>query len=210
MYGLLDKDEEVDAGVFPAYLRAQSDADLLDILGHLDPERYPYRVDAVRRETLRRHVLPIAVHTTEERFIRGFALLVCAIAGVLVTLTICLTPADIVGPAWPTDEMLTDGTLVSTVMRLTLVDFLRCVVVGSVRCGAGPLALLILGGWLIARAGRRGIRGDVKRLALLSTVVFVGAVCIAAAPASSVPGLLTPTASALGFGSRLLTLLCPG
>ena len=125
MDALLEKDEEVDAGVFPAYLRGQSDADLLDISDHLDPERYPYRVDAVRRETMRRRVLSVAVHSTEERFIRGFALLVLLYAGLVVLLTVLLNPDDLTGPAWPTDEMLTNGTLVITVMRLTLIGLLR-------------------------------------------------------------------------------------
>ena len=209
MYALLDKDEEVDAGVFPAYLRAQSDADLLDILLHLDQERYPARVDAVRRETQRRRVLSVTVHTSEERFIRGFALLVLLFAGLLALLTVLLTPADLTGPAWPTDEMLTNGTLVSTVMRQTLLGLLRGAIVGSMQCGAGPLSLLLLAGWLLARARRRRVRGDVKRFVALACILLIGAYLLAAAPFSSVPSLFQPTAADGGFGARLLPLLRP-
>ena len=207
MYALLDKDEEVDAGAFPAYLRSQSNADLLDILLHLDPERYPARVDAVRRETQRRHVLPVTVHSTEERFIRGLALVAFGLAGAVILLTVLLTPADVATPAWPTDQQMTDGTLVSTVMRLVLLALLRALVVGSVHSALAPLGLLTLGGWLLARARHRAIRADVKRLALLACLVLFAAAALATAPFSSVPRLFAAPAGDDGSGTYVLTRL---
>ncbi|MBV9850492.1 MAG: hypothetical protein JO250_12530 [Armatimonadetes bacterium] len=207
MYALLEKDEETDSSVFAAYLRAQSDGDLLDILLHLDPERYPARVDAARRETLRRHVLPVTVHTTEERFFRGLALVALSLAGLTVLLTILLTPTDAAGPPWLADDQWKDGILVSTLMRLALLDILRLLVVISVHLALAPLALLTLGGWLLARARHRAIRADVKRLVLAACLILVVAFLLAAAPFSSVPALFDPSAVDAGFWGRALTLL---
>ena len=46
---LLHADEETDMSVYGAYLRAQTDADLMDIALHLDPARYPARQSAAGR-----------------------------------------------------------------------------------------------------------------------------------------------------------------
>ena len=63
-----------------------------------------------------------------------------------------------------------------------------------------PLALLALGGWLVARARSRAVRADVKRLALLACVVIVAAFLLAAAPFSSVPAC-SPLGGEASFGS---------
>ena len=207
MDALLEKDEETDAGVFTAYLRAQSDADLMDIVLHMDPERYPARVDAARRETLRRRVLPVTVHGTEERFIRGLALAALALAVPFVLLTALLTADDLAAPAGQDFDRIPDGTPVSALMRLALLGLLRVLVAGSAHLALLPLALLALGGWLTVRAGSHAIRADVKRLVLLSCLVSLAAFLFAAAPFSRVPGLFDPSADGEDFGARLLTLL---
>ena len=188
MYALLDKDEEVDAGVFPAYLRAQSDADLLDILTHLDPERYPaaWTPSGARPSAAASCLSPSTPRKSASSRLRPACL---SSAGVIVLLTMLLTPADVAGPAWPTDEMLTNGTLVSTVMRLTLLGILRAVV-GGAHVALGPLALLSLGGWLLARGRRAASARDVKRFVLLACLVLIAAFCwppprSAASPACS-------------------------
>ena len=209
MYALLEKDEEVDTSIYAAYLRAQSNADLLDIVLHLDPERYPARVDAARRETLRRHVLPVTVHTTEERFIRGLAVVAMVFSFALVLLAVLLVTDDIVEPRWQDLSQIPDGTPVSTIMRLGLLGVLRAVVVSSVHAALVALTLLTLAGWLLAHVRRHTIRADVKRLALIACLVLCAAFALAAAPFSSVPALLDPSSADSGFATRLLTLLKP-
>ena len=77
---LLHADEETDPGVYGAYLRAQADADLLDVARHLDPERYPARCDAAGREIRRRGLLQPQAFTRSEMAIRRLALGALALA----------------------------------------------------------------------------------------------------------------------------------
>lgn len=207
---LLEADEEVNSGVYAAYLRAQGDADLLDILQHLDPECYPLRADAVRREAARRRVLPLTVHGPEERFFRGLAVVSFLISGLFVLLTLLLTAQDAAGPRWPSLDTIPDGTPAGEVMREVLVGILRAGTVGVVDLMLLPLLLLTLAGWLLTRARARTIRADVKWLVLSALVLLAGAVTLTASPWSQVPHLSGLPASSGGFWPRLHTLLLPG
>ena len=57
---LHDSDDEFDLDVYRSYLVAQTDEDLQDIGHHLDPDQFPARTEAVRRELSRRR-LPLPV-----------------------------------------------------------------------------------------------------------------------------------------------------
>jgi hypothetical protein len=209
MYALLERDEELDSGVYGAYLRAQSDADLLDILQHLDPERYPFRVDAVRRETQRRHVLPVTVYSLEERFIRGLCVMGLIYAVAVLLLTLLLTQTDAAGPRWLSLDAVPAGTSAAELMRCTVLGFLRAIVVDGAQMGVPPLLWLILAGWLLYRALKRSIRREVKWDALAILVIFIAVFCLAAAPFSHVVELAGLSDGANGFGARLTTLLAP-
>ena len=187
MYALLERDEETDSGVYAAYLRAQSDADLLDILRHLDPERYPARVDAVRRETPRRHVLPITVHSLEERVMRGLCVAGWLYAAALLLLTLLLTPADAAGPRWLDLDRVPPGTSAAEILRRAVLGILRAVFVDGAHLAVAPLLLLTLAGWLLSRTLRRTVRAEVKWDVLACLVGLAAAFCLAAAPFSHVP-----------------------
>ena len=192
---LLHADEETDTGVYGVYLRAQSDGDLLDIAGHLDPERYPARCDAAGREVRRRGLLHAPVYSAAESVMRRLALFALALAAVTLALTLCLTPDDAAGPSWPTGEMLPDGTPMSEVMRLFGVAILRGLVVWSARFGVYPGLLLLLGGWAVGHVWplfQRRARADVWRMAAFGFAVLLLAIFLAAGPHSAVPILFHP------------------
>ena len=210
MDALLEKDEETDSGVYAAYLRAQNDADQLDIARHLDPERYPARVDAARREAERRRVLPVAVYSLEERTVRGLCVAAWLHAAVILLLTLLLTPADAAEPRWPDMDRVPDGTSAAEIMRRALLGGLRAVFVGGAHIGLAPLFLLLLIGWLLLRAPRRAVRVEVKWDALAAVAALAAAFCLAAAPFSHVPELAGLSAMGDTFGARLVTLLVPG
>ncbi len=210
MYALLEKDEETDSGVYAAYLRAQSDDDLLDIARHLDAERYPARVDAARREADRRRVLPITVYGLEERFIRGLCVTVWLYAAAVLLLTLLLTSADAAGPRWLALDHVPDGTSAAELMRRALLGFLRAIFVDGVRMGLAPLLLLTLTGWLFARALRSTVRPEVTWAALAAALALIAVFCLAAAPWSHVPELAGLSGMGDTFGARLVTLLVPG
>ena len=187
---LLQADEETDPSAYGAYLRAQSDADLLDVARHLDPDRYPARSDAAAREVRRRRLWQAEAFTAEEMAVRRLALAAFALAGATLALAFGLTPVDAAGPTWPTGDMMPDGTPMSEVLRLFAVSVVRGVVVWGARSGVCGLLLLGLGGWACgrARAALRGrIRGDAWRLAALSLLALVVALGVASGPQSSVP-----------------------
>lgn len=209
MYGLIAQDEEVDSSAYAAYLRSQSDADLLDIVLHLDPEHYPARADAARRETLRRRVVPLTVHTSEERFIRGLAVAVFLLSATFVLLALLLTAPDAAGPRWPDLDHVPDGTPASEIMRQCLLGILRALVVGSAYLGLAPLAFLTLFGWLLAHARSHAIRADVKRIALFALLALIAALALSAAPFSNIPALSGLSAGDPDFRGRLFTLLWP-
>ncbi len=189
---LLQADEETDTGVYGTYLRAQSDGDLLDILGHLDPERYPARCDAAGREMRRRGLLHTSVYSAAESVILRLSLLALALAVVTLALTLWLTPEDAAGPSWPTGEMLPDGMPMSVVMRLFAVAILRGLVVWNARFGIYPILLLALGGWVLGHAWplcQRRARADVWRLAGLGFAALLIGIFLAAGPHSAVPAL---------------------
>jgi len=189
---LLHIDEEAEPGVYGAYLRAQTDTDLLDIARHLDPESYPARCDAAGRELRRRSLLHTPAYTATEAVIRYFALGAFALAAVTLLLAAMLTSDDAAGPSWPTGEMLPDGMPLSAVARLFAVAILRGIVFWGARFGLFTFLLTPLGGWLLAQVGslrRRRVRGEVLRLALLGFGVLIAAMALAANPDSAVPQL---------------------
>ena len=204
-YALLHADEEAEPGVYGAYLRAQADADLLDILRHLDPERYPARCDAAGRELRRRGLLPAPAYTPAEGAMRYLALGALALAAATLLLAALLTPGDAAGPSWPTGEMLPDGAPLSLAARLFGVAILRGIVFWGARFGLFPCLLAPLGGWLLGQIGtprRRRARADARRLAGLGLAALLLAMTLAALPGSAVPSLFDPSpATAAGGGS---------
>jgi len=212
-FTLLHADEEAEPGVYGAYLRAQADADLLDIARHLDPERYPARCDAAGREVRRRGLLHAPAYTATEGVIRYLALAALALAAATLALAALLTSDDAAGPSWPTGEMLPDGTPLSLVARVFAVAILRGVVVWSARFGVFTLLLAPLGGWLLGQIRgfrRHRVRADVLRLALLGLSVLVLALSLAANPRSAVPSLFPASAGdAAGAWQRALPLWDP-
>ena len=192
---LLHTDEEADAGVYGAYLRAQDNADLLDIARHLDPDLYPARAHWAARELARRGLLETRVYSPAESVIRQMALGAFALALALVVLWAFLSPDAALGPSWPTGEMLPDGAPLSVVAGIFCVALLRGAVVWSVKLGAYWGLLLGLGGWsvwLLPRVLRRRARRDVWRLALLGFLALVLATALALAPGSAIPQLFAP------------------
>ncbi len=192
---LLNADEEIDAGVYGAYLRAQDNADLLDIARHLDPDLYPARAHWAARELSRRGLLETRVYSPAESVIRQMALGAFALALAMVLLWAFLSPEAAAGPSWPTGEMLPDGAPLSVVAGIFCVSLLRGAVVWSVKLGAYWGLALGLGGWsvwLLPRVLRRRAKRDVWRLALFGFLALVLATAIALAPGSAVPLLFAP------------------
>ena len=208
-FTLLEADEEADMGVYGAYLRAQTDADLLDITRHLDPERYPARCDAAGRELRRRGVLHAPAYTATEAGIRYLALGALALAAVTLLLAALMTPADALGPSWPTGEMLPDGIRVSAAARLFIVAILRGIVFWSARLSVYLFLIAPLGGWLLGQMHglrRRRTRADVLRLALLGLSALLLAVSLAAGPRSAIPLIFDPAAGDASPWQRALPL----
>ena len=211
-FALLHADEETEPGVYGAYLRAQADADLLDILRHLDPERYPARLDAAGRELRRRGLLQAPAYSPAEAAMRYLALWALALAAALLLLTALLTPADAAGPSWPTGEMLPDGSPLSLLARVFTVAILRGVVFWSARFAVFAFLIAPLGGWLLGQLGtrrRRRARADVLRLAALGLAVLVAAIALASLPGSAVPALFSPSAGDEAGWQRALPLWDP-
>ncbi len=212
-FALLHADEEAEPGVYGAYLRAQADGDLLDILRHLDPERYPARCDAAGRELRRRGLLHTPAYTATEAVMRYLALGALALSAATLLLAALLTPDDAAGPSWPTGEMLPDGIPISAVARLFAVAILRGIVFWSARFGLFTVLLVPLGGWLLGQLGtprRRRARADALRLAALGLAVLLLAMTLAALPGSAVPSLFDSSAAGDGSGwQRVLPLWDP-
>jgi len=206
---LHESDEETAPTVYQAYLRAQSDPELLDIVRHLDPERYPARLDAAQREARRRRVLQTPVYSQAEYLIRRTGVFALILASLLLGLTALLTPDDVRGPSWPTPEMVPDGILVSEALRLFGSAILRAIIVVSVWLGL-PLATAgALGGWLISQARlvwKRQARADVWQWALVTFLILVSSMAVVAGPFSSIPDLFD---SHRAFWARVHTLWCP-
>ena len=203
---LLQADEETDPSAYGAYLRAQSDDDLLDVARHLDPALYPARCDAAGREIRRRRLWQGEAFTAEEMAVRRLALFAFGVAGVSVALAFGLTPADAAGPAWPTGDMLPDGMPMSEFVRLFAVALGRGAVVWGARLGVYGLLLAGLGGWVCVRARpafRGRIRRDAWRLAALGLATLAVAVCAASGPQSSVPLLFGVPADASAWDRAL-------
>jgi len=188
-------DEEADTGAYGAYLRAQTDADLLDITQHTDPERYPARLDAARREMRRRHVLHLPVYTPLEYAVRYAALLAFALAALTLALAALLTEAEAAGPTWPGAAQIPDGVPLSRVGLLLVIALLRTAVVVSVRLCLYPLVLGLTGWWTLSRARRawrHQARADVWRMACLALVALASAIAVSCGPESALPDLFRP------------------
>ena len=211
-FTLLDADEEIDRGVYGAYLRAQTDTDLMDIALHLDPERYPARSDIAGRELHRRGLLHTSAYTAAEGVIRYAALIALALALVMLALTLLLTPADAAGPSWPTADMLPDGIRLGEFTRLFVVALLRGTVLWGTHLGLFLFLPLWLGGWAVRYAmpvHRRRARADVWRLALLGFAALVVSLCLATGPHSAVPALFTASQGSKSSAQRSLPLWDP-
>ena len=209
---LLHTDEETDMGVYGAYLRAQTDSDLMDIALHLDPERYPARRDTAGRELNRRGLLQTSAYTPAEGVIRYLALAALALSPIVLALTLLLTPADAAGPAWPTGDMLPDGLPMGEMTRLFVVALLRGMVVWGAHLGVFLLLPLCLGGWAVRFAlpvRKRRARADVWRLVLLGFAALLVSLCLAAGPGSAVPCLFTASAGSDSASQRCLPLWDP-
>lgn len=209
---LLDADEETDAGVYGAYLRAQSDTDLLDIALHLDPDRYPARLDTAGRELRRRGLLHGPAYTPAELAVRRLSLAALALSLILLALTAILTPTDAAGPSWPTPDMLTDGMPFGEVARLFGVALLRGAVLWGAHLGLFLLLPGFLGGWAVrfaVPALRGRARADVWRLALLGFAALTLAVGVAIGSQSAVPTLFTASAGSHSVFQRTLPLWDP-
>lgn len=194
---LLHTDEETDMGVYGAYLRAQSDPDLLDIVLHLDPEKYPARCDTAGRELRRRGLGHGPAYTPAEAAVRRLAVAALALALVVLALTGLLTEADAAGPPWPTPEMLTDGMPFGAVARLFGVALLRGGVLWGTHLGLFLGMSVFLGGWVVRFAlpvRKQRARADVWRLALIGFAALMLALCVAVGPSSAVPSLFAASA----------------
>ena len=211
-YALLHADEETEPGVYGAYLRAQADADLLDILRHLDPERYPARCDAAGRELRRRGLLQAPAYNATEAVMRYLALAALALAAILLLLAALLTPTDALGPSWPTGEMLPDGAPLSLIARIFAVAILRGIIFWSARFALFLGLIAPLSGWLLGQlftSRRRRARADVRRLAALGLAVLLLAVGLAASGGSAVPSLFDSAAGDEAGWQRALPLWDP-
>ena len=209
---LLHADEETDAGVYGAYLRAQSDSDLLDIALHLDPNKYPARLDTAGRELGRRGLLHGPAYTPAEAAVRRLSLAAFALLLLTLALTALLTPADAAGPSWPTPDMLTDGMPFGEVARLFFVALLRGAVLWGAHLGLFLVLPLYLGGWAVrfaVPALRERARADVWRLALAGFAALTLAALVAAGPHSAVPALFTASAGSHSAFQRTLPLWDP-
>lgn len=209
---LLHADEETDMSVYAAYLRAQSDTDLMDIALHLDPERYPARCDTAGREITRRGLLQTPAYTPDETNIRRAALAAFALAPTVIALTFLLTPADAAGPSWPTAEMLPEDIRLGEFTRLFAVALLRGIVVWGAHGGLFLGLPLWLGGWTVRYAlpvRRRRARADVWQLALLGFAALTLSLGIALTPSSAVPSLFTASADSHSPVQRSLPLWDP-
>lgn len=203
-YALHEVDEETDVGAFRAYLGAQSDADLFDIVRHLDPERYPARLDAAQREFRRRRVVSLPGYTSGEYALRYGALFGLALSVVTLALAFLLTPADAAGPAWP--EGIPEGAVVTRVARMYLTAILRGAVVASVHLSLYTLLLLVLGCWMVRNGiqlRKRRARADIWRLVTFSWITLLAAMLVAAGPWSAVPSLLSPGGDSPGISALL-------
>ncbi|MGI4789334.1 MAG: hypothetical protein ACRYFS_10855 [Janthinobacterium lividum] len=209
---LLHADEETDMGVYGAYLRAQTDIDLMDITLHLDPERYPARCDTAGKELRRRGLLHTSAYTAAEGVVRYMALAAFALALLVLTLTVMLTPTDAAGPSWPTAQMLPDGIRMGEFTRLFVVAMLRGAVIWGAHLGLFLVLPVYLGGWSLRYAvpvRRRRARADVWRLALLGFAALFTSLCAAVGPSSAVPSLFTASAGASSPMQRSLPLWDP-
>ena len=209
---LLHADEETDMSVYGAYLRAQTDSDLMDIALHLDPQRYPARRDSAGRELHRRGLLQASDYTPAEIRVRFAALAAFALSFAVLLLTGLLTPADAAGPSWPTPDMLPDGLPLGEFTRLFAVALLRGAVIWSAHLGLFLVLPLWLGGWTVrfAPALRRGrARADVWRLALLGFAALALVLCAATGPRSAVPALFAASAGSHSTFQRCLPLWDP-
>ena len=209
---LLHADEETDAGLYGAYLRAQSDSDLLDIALHLDPNKYPARLDTAGRELRRRGLLHGPAYTPAEAAVRRLSLAAFALSLLTLALTALLTPADAAGPSWPTPDMLTDGMPFGEVARLFFVALLRGAVLWGAHLGLFLVLPLYLGGWAVrfaVPALRERARADVWRLALAGFAALTLAALVAAGPRSAVPALFTASAGSHSAFQRTLPLWDP-
>ena len=212
MSSLLHADEETDMGVYGAYLRAQTDSDLMDITLHLDPQRYPARLDIAGREIHRRGLLQSSAFTPAEAAVRRAALAAFALSFLVLLLALLLTPGDAAGPSWPTPEMLPDGLPLGEFTRLFVVALLRAVVLWGAHLGFFLILPAYLGGWVVrfALPLRRGrARADVWRLALLGFAALLGSLGVTVAPVSAVPALFAASAGSHSTGQRCLPLWDP-
>lgn len=209
---LLHADEETDMGVYGAYLRAQTDSDLLDIALHLDPQRYPARLDSAGRELHRRGLLHSSDYTPAESAVRRAALAAFGLSFLVLLLTQMVTPGDAAGPSWPTPDMLPDGLPMGEFTRLFAVALLRGAVVWGTHLGFFLILPAYLGGWVLRYAlplHRGRARADVWRLALLGFAVLFGSLGAAVAPASAVPALFAASAGSHSTFQRCLPLWDP-
>ena len=201
---LHEVDEETDVGAYQAYLRAQTDADLNDIAGRIDSERYPARREAAQRELRRRRIVSLPGYTSNEYAIRYVALAALILAGLTLVLALVMTGADAAEPAVP--DGIPEGATLSVIVHLYGVALLRAIIVWSVRLGLYPVAWITLAWWTIShglRLRRNQARADVWRLTALAWLVLSAVVLFASSSESVLPDVLASR------GSGVMTFFNP-
>ena len=205
-YTLHQADEETDVGVYQTYLRAQTELDLLDIVRHLDPHRYPARLDAAQRELRRRHVLHLPGYAPFEYTLRFLCMAAFALSAATLALAALLGEDDVLALAGPGATTLQDGMTVSRIITLMLLVVLRTVVTLGVRLGLYPVLVGVLAWWAVSRAlpaRRQQARADVHRLACAACLALLLSAGLACNSRSALPDLFSPS------GPRALTLFNP-
>jgi hypothetical protein len=229
---MLAQDEEVDIVEYRGYLTTQSDDDLCDIARHLDPERFPRRLEATQREMVRRRVLVGPVFTPKENAARYLALCIIAFCAATVLLALTMSPDEARAPQQPPsvnfdishgltasagqsasggESGMTASILGAYIWQNTQ-NVLRETVLALSRTGG---YLVILGGtvasltpWVMRRrSGKSPPRAVlVLLLSALACLVLTLGVCAL----SSVPSLVNGGAEVSGgFLARAVTLLAP-
>ena len=159
-------DEEGDLAAFQDYL-AGLDADALwDVASHLDPEHYPRRQEAARREIARRRLFFVVPYTRFELHLRAFAF-VCFSLAVLAALLRVIGDSALEPPLYGRLPFFTDLAVGSPkVARLLLPVVLPLAEAGA----AATICTAVAGIFLRIR---RRIRADIAATLALAALAIL-------------------------------------